>query len=195
MLKQVEADTRFIAEQLKLLRLSTDKKITEIAEAVGFSVSYISQIENGKRELNYKVLRRILLNGFSETLSSFFAKIFDQSTDDNSSRVYETPFKLYNEDRTVGVEILIPTNSAREIEVVKLYLKPNSSFDDEFRFDFKLYGHVQSGEILIEHSSDKLIVSQGKSFVLNSFYEQNIRITNHSECLSEVLLIFTPPVF
>jgi transcriptional regulator with XRE-family HTH domain len=75
-LKQVEADTRFIAEQLKLLRLSTDKKITEIAEAVGFSVSYISQIENGKRELNYKVLRRILLNGFSETLSSFFAKDF-----------------------------------------------------------------------------------------------------------------------
>ncbi|CUU06265.1 transcriptional regulator, XRE family with cupin sensor [Candidatus Thermokryptus mobilis] len=195
MLKQVEVDARFIAEQLRLLRLSTDKKITEIAEASGFSVSYISQIENGKRELNYKALRRILLNGFSETLSSFFAKIFDQSTDDNSSRVYETPFKLYNEDRTVGVEILIPTNSAREIEVVKLYLNPNSSFDDEFKIDFKLYGHVQSGEILIEHSYGDMLISQGKGFVLSFFSEQNLKIRNQSEHTSEVFLIFTPPVF
>jgi len=194
-LKQVEVDARFIAEQLRLLRLSTDKKITEIAEASGFSVSYISQIENGKRELNYKALRRILLNGFSETLSSFFAKIFDQSTDDNSSRVYETPFKLYNEDRTVGVEILIPTNSAREIEVVKLYLNPNSSFDDEFKIDFKLYGHVQSGEILIEHSYGDMLISQGKGFVLSFFSEQNLKIRNQSEHTSEVFLIFTPPVF
>ncbi len=194
MLKQVESDTRFIAEQLKLLRLSTDKKITEVAEASGYSVSYISQIENGKRELNCKALRRILLNGFGETLSSFFAKIFDQSVG-NLSKVYETSFKLYNDDRSVGVEVLIPTNSAKEIEVVKLYLNPGSSFDDEFRIEFKLYGHVQSGEILIEHSGERLLVSQGKSFVLNSFHEQNIKVMNRSDRVSEVLLIFTPPVF
>ncbi len=197
-LEQNEFDNGFIASQLKLLRLSTDKKISEIAEATGFTPSYISYIENGKRNLTYKVLRRILLDGFGETLSSFFAKILEDQ--DHHNKVFKTPFKLHNEDKTTTVEILIPANASREIELIKLHLSPGSTFEEQFKIDFKLYGTVVNGVVEIQNSNKKATIAEGEGFLfriqVEDILEQaHLKISNVSENEAELLLIFTPPVF
>ncbi|CUU07882.1 Helix-turn-helix [Candidatus Kryptobacter tengchongensis] len=205
-LKLPELDNEFIARQLKALRLSTDKKIAEIAEATGYAPSYISLIENGKRSLNYKILRRILLYGFDETLSSFFSKILDDegTFSENASipRIYKSPFKLYNEDKTVTIQILIPTDASRGIELVKVTLSEGSTFYEEFTVDFKIQGTVLNGAIEIQLHEQKFKVLQNESFSIsiktssqqnNSLW--NLKISNSSKDTSEILLLFTPPVF
>ncbi len=198
-LEHNEFDNEFIATQLKLLRLSTDKKISEIAESTGFAKSYISYIENGKRNITYKVLRRILLDGFGETLSSFFAKILDEQ-DQHNPKVFKTLFKLYNEDKTTSVEILIPTNASREIELIKVRLSPGSIFEEKFKIDFKLYGTVLNGLVEVQNSNKKAIIPKGESFLFRIQVEDildqaHLKISNVSENEAELLLIFTPPVF
>lgn len=205
-LKLPEFDSEFILHQLKTLRLSTDKKIIDIAKATGYAPSYISLIESGKRNLNYKVLRKILLYGFDETLSSFFAKILDDEEIlfENSlqPRIYKTPFKLYNEDKTVTVQILIPTDASRGIELVKVTLSKGSIFDEEFTVDFKIQGTVLTGTVQIQCREQKFEVSQNESFSLSlkanpqkDAFVWNLQISNLSEDTSELLLLFTPPVF
>jgi transcriptional regulator with XRE-family HTH domain len=198
-LEHNEFDNGFIASQLKLLRLSTDKKISEIAEATGFTPSYISYIENGKRNLTYKVLRRILLDGFGETLSSFFAKILEDQ-DHHNPKVFKTPFKLHNEDKTTTVEILIPANASREIELIKVRLSPGSTFEEQFKIDFKLYGTVVNGLVEIQNSNKKAIIAEGESFLFRIQVEDTLeqvylKISNVSENEAELLLTFMPPVF
>ncbi len=198
-LEHNEFDNGFIATQLKLLRLSTDKKISEVAESTGFAQSYISYIENGKRNITYKVLRRILLDGFGETLSSFFAKILEEQNQHNP-KVFKTPFKLYNEDKTITVEILIPTNASREIELVKVCLSPGSIFEEKFKIDFKLYGTVVNGLVEVQNSNKKAIITKGESFLFciqveDILDQAHLKISNVSENDAELLLIFTPPIF
>ncbi len=200
-LEQLEFDNEFIAQQLKILRLSMDKTINEIAEATGYSPSYISLIESGKRNLNYKNLRRILLYGFGETISSFFTKILEEDTNQTyETKVYKTPLKLYSEDKDVLVEILIPTDVAREIELVRINLSPGSTFEEDFKTDFRLYGTILNGTALIQNLGQNLKISTHESFALkakvNPALEQvDFKITNISENQTELLLIFTPPVF
>lgn len=199
LLRQAEFDNGFIANQLKLLRLSTDKKITEIAESTGYAPSYVSYIENGKRNITYKVLRRILFNGFGETLSSFFAKILENQEQCNL-KIYKTSFKLYNEDKTTTVEILIPTDTSREIELVKVYLSPGSIFEEKFKIDFKLYGTVVNGFVEVQNSNKKATIFKDESFIFHIRVESilnqaHLKISNVSEDEAELLLIFTPPVF
>lgn len=200
-LEQLEFDNEFLAQQLKLLRLSTDKTINEIAEATGYSQSYISLIESGKRNLNYKNLRRILLYGFGETISSFFTKILEEDTNQTyETKLYKTPLKLYSEDKNIIVEILIPADIAREIELVKISLSPGSTFEEDFRTDFRVYGTLLNGTAIIQNSGQNLKISTRESFVLkakvNPALEQvDFKIINSSENQTEILLIFTPPVF
>lgn len=200
-LEQLEFDNEFLAQQLKLLRLSTDKTINEIAEATGYSQSYISLIESGKRNLNYKNLRRILLYGFGETISSFFTKILEEDTNQTyETKLYKTPLKLYSEDKNIIVEILIPADIAREIELVKISLSPGSTFEEDFRTDFRVYGTLLNGTAIIQNSGQNLKISTRESFVLkakvNPALEQvDFKIINSSENQTELLLIFTPPVF
>ncbi|CUS98741.1 helix-turn-helix domain-containing protein [Candidatus Chrysopegis kryptomonas] len=200
-LEQLEFDNEFLAQQLKLLRLSTDKTINEIAEATGYSQSYISLIESGKRNLNYKNLRRILLYGFGETISSFFTKILEEDTNQTyETKLYKTPLKLYSEDKNIIVEILIAADIAREIELVKISLSPGSTFEEDFRTDFRVYGTLLNGTAIIQNSGQNLKISTRESFVLkakvNPALEQvDFKIINSSENQTELLLIFTPPVF
>lgn len=200
-LEQLEFDNEFLAQQLKLLRLSTDKTINEIAEATGYSQSYISLIESGKRNLNYKNLRRILLYGFGETISSFFTKILEEDTNQTyETKLYKTPLKLYSEDKNIIVEILIAADIAREIELVKISLSPGSTFEEDFRTDFRVYGTLLNGTAIIQNSGQNLKISTHESFVLkakvNPALEQvDFKIINSSENQTELLLIFTPPVF
>lgn len=199
-LEQREFDDGFIANQLKLLRLSTDKKITEIAEATGYTPSYISLIENGKRNLNYKILRRILLYGFGETLSSFFAKILEDESWFDKGKIYKTPFKLYSEDKNITVEILIPADASREIELVKVHLSPESTFEEEFKVDFKVYGTLLNGSVEIQSLDQIIKISRGESFLFfvqveDSSEQADFRILNQSRDEADLFLIFTPPVF
>lgn len=201
-LNQTEFNGEFIAQQLKTLRLSMDKKITEIAEATGYTPSYISQIENGKRTLNYRILRRILLYGFGETLSSFLAKVLNDETSPHNAQIYKTPLKLYNEDKTVSAQILIPMDISRGIELVKITLSPNSSFEEEFKVDFKVHGAVLNGTVEIYCPDQKIEVSQNESFTLSvkadlnyNSIQPNFRISNLSKNIADIIVVFTPPVF
>lgn len=206
LLKLPELNTEFIAHQLKTLRLSSDKKITEIAEATGYTPAYISLIENGKRNLTYKILRRILLYGFNETISSFFAKIFDEEStlteNVDNIRVYRIPIKLHNEDKTIAIQILIPTDASRGIELVKITLFKGSVFDEEFTFAFNLQGIVLSGAIEVQYINQRFEVHEDESFNINIKTDSsqlnlacNLKISNPSSDLSEVILLFNPPVF
>lgn len=201
-LNQPELNGEFIAQQLKTLRLSMDKKITEIAEATGYAPSYISLIENGKRNLNYKILRRILLYGFGETLSSFFAKVLNDEISSHSAQIYKTPFKLYNEDKRVSAQIFIPTDTSKGIELVRITLLPSSSFEEEFKVDFKIYAAVLNGTVEIYYQDQKFMVSQNESFTLSvradlnyNSIQPNFKISNLSKNVADIIVVFTPPVF
>ncbi len=199
-LEQFEFSCEFIAQQLKLLRLSTDKTINEIAEATGYSPSYISLIESGKRNLNYKNLRRILLYGFGETISSFFTKILEENTAQTyEAKVYKNPLKLYSEDKSITIEILIPTDLSREIEIVKIILSPNSTFEEDFTTDFRVYGTILKGTAMVKNPEHNLKISAGESFVLrtkaNPQEQVDFKVINTSENQTELILTFIPPVF
>ena len=172
-----------------MLRISHDRKIDEIAKSSGFSPAYISQLENGRKTLNYRSLRRILLNGFGETLSSFLAKIMD--AENNSFRILESSVKIPGDQNNIIVEIPVPVNTSNCPEIVKLTLFPGAVFDEEYKTSFKVSGYVLTGRVQFE-TDEKFEFASGAGFFYNG---SNFKIINPGRENAEVILSFTPPVF
>jgi transcriptional regulator with XRE-family HTH domain len=181
----------FIGNQLKMLRISHDKRIDEISKVTGFSKGYLSLLENGRRVPNYRALRKILLNGFGETLSSFFAKVLSDGANPGKKLLYQEPISLCGEQGNIIVEILLPIDASNGAELVRLTLLPEAVFDEEFKTSFRVYGHVLKGEVILKTSTETKL-NPG-----NSFFYEGIRfsLSNISKDKTEMFLVFTPPAF
>ena len=178
-----------IGEQLRELRQVKNLTLREVAEKVGISVSYLSQLERNQSRLPIGVLKKI-----SDALGVHMNWFF-QSTGDGDGGERDVVVRAANRRRMsftgpgITEELLSP-NLGGPLELLISTIGPGADSED-YSHDGAEAGLVLSGTLDLWVSGRYFRLLEGDSF---SFKSTEVhRCANPGEAPAKVLWVITPP--
>lgn len=203
----VERETTYTGERLRQLRTDSDLTLAVLAENVGLSKGYLSQIESGKKVPHWSTLMRIL-HRLDATLCGFLADGGDQERrlvqgvapgGDPILLSGHLPdeWGVVPEADTEGYTWILtpdPTGTLR-CEVLRFRIPPHSAWTPEMiRFSGWGQIYVLEGRILLEvgrSERDEFTLDRGETLGYDGRLPHRFR--NYTDSPTEVLLTVTPP--
>jgi len=170
----------------KKYRLSQD----QLAERAGITKAHLSLIENNKRSVTVKTLRKIL-GVMNENLASFFSE-----PEDEAHIVYrENSYILIPAaNNTYTNKLLVPINSERKLESILVVLKPGGTLGDPYTHKGEEFGLVLKGKGLLYVDGKEYKISKGDRFYFISSLMHTVQNLSDEEEM-QVLFVSTPPTF
>lgn len=170
-------------------RIREDRKrkgftLLEIAEKIGLSTSYLSQIENGRVNINISNLEAI-----GKALGTPIANFFLETTDPEISVVRMKERHWYKLSENTSESLLLKSPGSLEVAVIHLELgantgHPNSHPGEEFSY--------------VSRGSIRITINDVRSFDLHEgdviYYksDKNHRWENIGDVTAHVLIVNTP---
>lgn len=153
-----------VGERLRKVRLEYKLTLAEVAEATGFSQSFLSLLENGKVTPSLKALDKLC-----SFYSIHMAMLFEEDTDSNGLFVFrkESQIEVVTEGEK-SLRFLLPKTGSI-VEPVLVTISPHST-DCQFTVHKGIeYGYVLSGTITLEVSGkDPVTCYEGDSVIYDS---------------------------
>ncbi len=153
--------------KIRLLRKKLGISAEELANMIGFTPSYISQVERNKIEPSLSGLKKIC-NGLNVSIYEFF--------DDSEEKYYvinRANRKVVVSKDKPNINLITPTNEIENVEpkfcVYELKLKPNEA---DSNVPYMLNCHktiiVKSGVLSINLKSKNIVLEEGDSIFLTN---------------------------
>jgi transcriptional regulator with XRE-family HTH domain len=187
---------KLLGKNLRILRLSKDCSLEELARVLPISISQMSLIENGKRSIRLYDLKK-LLNHLDTTIGYFFSKSYDSIENYN----FNPDFILQNKSQAILIDedndkyqlkLLRPVIEKNEIEILELFIK-GGYMTEKIKFDINIRGIIQKNEITINSDNQNVIAFKGEDILLNNNIKY--RFFNHTERDTIINLIVSPALF
>ncbi|SIQ34855.1 helix-turn-helix domain-containing protein [Halanaerobium kushneri] len=149
----------YVGEKIKLERLNHDLTLQELADETGLSVSFLSQLENGKIAPSLKALDKIA-SFFSIHIANLFVKPQSLETYHFSNSDH---IEVENDNKFL--KFLMP--KLEEMEVVLLTLEDQNENFDYTTHKGVEFVYVLEGKVVLDFSNnqEKLICEEGDSMI------------------------------
>lgn len=175
----------------KIRELRKERKITlqDLADAVGISVSMISQVERGLAHPSIATLWRVA-NAFGVSVVHFFAEPAKPKA--LVVRAHEQrALEIVNPGATYH---LLSPDLNRKIEFLKIILQPGQIDEgDLVSHEGEECGYVVSGTLTVRVAADSYILHPGDSIYFDSSIPHRLVNYGAQTCLS--IWAMTPPTF
>ena len=187
---------KLLGKNLRILRLSKDCSLEELARVLPISISQMSLIENGKRSIRLYDLKK-LLNHLDTTIGYFFSKSYDSIENYN----FNPDFILQNKSQAILIDedkdkyqlkLLRPVIEKNDIEILELFIK-GGYITEKIKFDINIRGIIQKNEITINSDNQNVIAFKGEDILLINNIKY--RFFNHTERDTIINLIVSPALF
>lgn len=179
-----------VGTDIRALRKSRAITLTELAENLGRSVGFVSQIERGLSSPSINDLR-VISDFFGVPISFFFGE--------NSSRPEEARnIVRAGSRRQIGssgaglVEELLSPDLSGDFEAVHSEFLPGAFLKDCQQRDTEEAGYVISGVFEIEIEGTWHTLNEGDSFRLMG---ERYRWRNQQEISAHLIWIISPPIY
>jgi transcriptional regulator with XRE-family HTH domain len=182
MSKRREKSTSEVAEQqigpkLKQLRKSAGLSLRSLAELVGFSASFVSQVENGLASPSIASLGK-MTSALGVTLSDVFATRSTTETVVIRARSRPSFRSLWSRAR---VQLLIAPGGCRTLEAFLVTLEPEGvSGKHPATVSFDQFAMVVDGRITLTHAGEVIELGQGDSVVIRAKTPHRWRNPGHN---------------
>ncbi len=182
-----------LGHKLNNLRLKKGYTLQEVAEALGFTASFLSMVENGRSGISFSKLQK-LLAFYGATIADL-----DNKKDERGRMVplSQAPVLGYEIE---GVEALLLAKSSQEhlIEPIYFRVQPGASIGymqhEGEEFGFVIEGRFEVSLIDPETGNEeKYMLEKGDTIYYPSTMQH--KWTNVSSKLSIFLAAVTPPTF
>jgi transcriptional regulator with XRE-family HTH domain len=178
-----------IGEQLRELRQVKSLTLKEVAEQVGISVGYLSQIERNQSRLPIGVLKKI-----SDVLGVHMNWFFQHAADGDPAErdvVVRAGNRRKMSFTGLGItEELLSPNLSGPLELLMSTLQPGAD-SENYSHDGAEAGVVISGTLELWVAGRHFVLNEGDSF---SFKSSEVhRCANTSDRPIKVLWVITPP--
>lgn len=178
-----------IGRSIRYLRQRRDLTQTQLAEAAGLSVSFISMLEADKSRASLETLNSIL-QALEISPSRFFASVEEES------RVhYEAADRLVVYERDgCQQRLLKPSRTGELLEAFLVRIEPGSRFTEIFQRDRgEECGFIIRGRFQLKVDEDEYDLSPGDFF----YFESSRRHTGGNPGKDEALILWVhaPPYF
>lgn len=178
-----------LGNRIKSLRLQHNLTQEELAKRCELSKGSISMMENDLTSPSISTLKDVL-EVFGVSLHEFFEEV-----DENDDVVHQADEYFKTEDDEGVVEFLISNAQTREIEPLKITLKPGKKTDEIGPHEGEMFGYVLEGKLMLILGDKKYKLSKGDSFYYSKpmYAQQLVNTSKTSKAV--VLWLSTPPVF
>lgn len=184
-----------ISKRLKEFRTSKKLTLEQLAQKTECTKSYISQQEKGLTAPSVSMLSR-LASALNIHVADFFREIDNQEEEDWCLRKAKRR-KINYPDGKVVTELLTRSVFQKKMQPIVTKIKPGGSSDRSGKLkhpagseEFLL---VKKGELFFEINGSKISLKEGDTLYFNG--ELPHRWTNKSKKNTEVLFVFTPPIW
>lgn len=178
-----------IGEQLRELRQIKNLTLKAVAQSVGISVGYLSQLERNQSRLPIGVLKKI-----SDVLGVHMNWFFQQAADGDPAErdvVVRADKRRKMSFTGLGItEELLSPNLAGPLELLLSTLQPGAD-SENYSHDGAEAGVVMSGTLELWVSGRHFVLQAGDSFSFKSAEEH--RCANTGKVATQVLWVITPP--
>lgn len=179
-----------VGTDIRALRKSRKMTISELADGLGRSLGFISQIERGLSMPSISDLRAIAAI-FDVPVSFFFGE--KSNTPAEAKHVVRA-----GERRQIGTAItglleeLLSPDLSGSFETIRCEFLPESKIDDHLQRDTEEAGYVVSGVFEIEIEDTWHTLKEGDSFKLTG---EAYRWRNRGKKSAIVIWVISPPVY
>ncbi len=177
-----------IGDKLRNLRLARRMTQAELADQLGLTKGYISQIENDLTSPSMQSLFSIL-----EALGTNVQEFFSPQTEQ------KVVFKPEDFSITMDVHLkhkltkIVPTRLKYEMDPVIIEIEPNGQSVIYGAQTGQSFGYVLEGQIMLVTDQKRHLIKKHETFYY--FLNQENYMINQSSEKARVLWISTPPMF
>lgn len=173
-----------VGEKLRELRNDKGLSIRKVSEATGFSVSFLSKLENGKTSITIRNLIR-LLNFYGVTLADIFASPLSRKI---TFRREER--KRIDSPESVRLEMLVDESEA-QMEPILGTFQPGARYKELIQHGGEEFAIVVKGEFRFELGETTHHLREGDCVYFPG--EESHGWKNLSDEEAELLMVITPP--
>lgn len=180
-----DRDRRLLGERLRELRTERELSLAEVAERTGISTSFLSHVENGKGDISFTRVRRIV-----ETYGLGMMDLFPvQHEDPDIVRAHEVSRQI----SPPGLEIFLLAPDARRVmEPLLVEWEPGAEADYDAVVGEEFI-HVLQGALRIDfETGESMTVCKGDNVYFKRLTAR--RYTNVSKGKTRNISILSPPL-
>ncbi len=174
---------------LRIKRYREDRGLSlrKVAEDTGFSLSFLSKLENGRTSITLKNLTR-LLQYYGITLPELF-----QSSESEKMTVFrrEHRQRVESGQENITLEVLVPDLSSRKMEPLLIGFESRSRYDSPLRHTGEECVLVLKGEFKLELDDEVHLLREGDMAYYSS--RQSHCWENLDDKAATLLMVITPP--
>ncbi len=189
---ELEEESVTVGVQIRDLRKAKRMSVTTLAEKIGKSVGYVSQIERGISAISIPILNKI--SAALEVSNSWFFHGEDDADPTEKSHVVraDNRRRLSFTGSGMAEELMSPDLSG-DVELIMGTFEPGAATGEEkiIRETVEVSGHVIKGAIVVEIDDKSYALGIGDSFRINPGDPH--RTYNNGKETAEVLWILSPP--
>lgn len=179
-----------IGQKIHYLRVKANLTTKELANDVGVTKGYISQIENNRTSPSLDSLEKIL-----EKLGTNFQDFFgttEQTKEESLVEVFTTAklaeVEEVDENLLSAKFPLLPTNSSFKVEIIEI--QPNGQTEIQKPQVGETFGYVLDGRVEIFQNEEVTLVERFETFYFPNIKENYLRNKYSRPC--RVLIVKTP---
>ncbi len=180
-----------LGERVKQLRIQYGLTQEELADRCELSKGFISMLENDLTSPSVSTLQD-LLEVFGLTISEFFSKIEDKEED---CVVYTKDDYFVSENTAYTTEFLITDAQSKELEALKVKIKPGGKSNEVLAHEGAMFGYVLEGNVKVVLGDSEYAVGEGETFYYYKPVSKQYIVNNSKKKYASILWLSTPPVF
>jgi transcriptional regulator with XRE-family HTH domain len=178
-----------IGKRIKAQRLAANLTLKQLAEKVGCTDSYLSQIENGKVSPSIASLKKIA-DGLQTKITDFFVESQD---DDPVVLPPERRITLSLERWNAKIESLVVNPKNKRMHPFHTTIQPGGGSHGYYSHVGEEFGIVLKGQLEIDLDGVVHRVNENETFYYNSSQPHNW--TNPGKGETIVVWVISPPTF
>ena len=178
-----------IGSDIRALRRSRNWTLSALAEQLGRSVGWLSQVERNVSEPALDDIRKIA-GLFSLPVSFFFTAAAD---DDESAYIVRAESRRMMSDRPKGLfESLLSPDLGGAFEIIHSVFTPGAACPEPFVRPTEEAGYVLAGSLVLFIDGVRFELDQGDSF---RFSGEEISWVNEGDVDAVLIWVIAPPVY
>ena len=178
-----------IGAKIKARRLSNQQTLKQLAEKVGCTSAYLSQIENGKVSPSIASLKKI-----SEALQANITDFFMEVAPDEPVVLRADQRVLISLDRwSAEIWSMVGDTKNKRMQPFYTVIQPGGGSHGFYSHVGEEFGIVLKGQLQIELDGATHVVHQNESFYYSSSRPHNWTNTGKAETI--VVWVISPPTF
>ena len=178
-----------VMKKIRTIRIDKGLNMRELAQKVGCSTAFISQMENGKASPSIATLKKIAAVLDVRVVDFFMT---EKTGNDIILRKDQRIHMKYPQGDAF-IELLVAKVSNKKMQPIWAHFEPGDGSQGTYSHTGEEFGIILKGSLELQIEDEDYLLAEGDTFYFSSDRKHGYRNLGDTSC--DVLWVITPPSF